>query len=359
MKKRSTRKVPGVAQIAGLDVGDRWTYVYVVEGESGEVVDQGRVRTTLEALRRRFEGPRMRIALEVGPHSPWMSRLLEELGHEVLVANAREVALVYASRRKGDRVDAESLARLARLDPRLLRAISHRSEQAQADRAVLKARDLLVRSRSGLIAHVRGTVKAMGGTLPRCSVECFVARSWELLPELLRPALEPVLRQIDSLTESIRSYDHQLEQMAEERYAESALLRQVDGVGLVTSLAYVLQLEDPRRFRRSRTVGAYFGLVPQRAQSGDRDPQLRISKRGDPFVRRLLIQCARHILGPFGKDSELRRYGLRIAERGGKNAKKRAAVAVARKLAVLLHRLWLHAEVYEPFYTMSDREQAA
>lgn len=359
MEKRSTVESVTVQQVAGLDVGDRWTYVCVLDGESGEVVDQGRVRTTPEAVRRRFEGPRIRIALEVGPQSPWMSRLLEELEHEVLVANAREVALVYASRRKGDRVDAESLARLARLDPRLLRSISHRSEQAQADRAVLKARDLLVRSRSGLVAHVRGTVKAMGGTLPRCSVECFAARSSDQLPESLRPALEPLLGQIEVLSETIRAYDRQLEQLAEQRYGDSALLRQVDGVGLVTSLAYVLQIEDPRRFRRSRTVGAYFGLVPQRAQSGDRDPQLRISKRGDPFVRRLLIQCARHILGPFGKDSELRRYGLRIAQRGGKNAKKRAAVAVARKLAVLLHRLWLHAEVYEPLYGSTVGEQAA
>lgn len=356
MEKRSTMESQ---RTVGLDVGDRWTYVCVLDTGTGEVVEQGRVRTTREALERRFRCSRMRIALEVGSQSPWISRLLERLGHEVLVANARQVALVYASRRKGDRVDAESLARLARFDPRLLRAIEHRSEQVQVDRALLKARDVLVRSRSRLIAHVRGTAKSLGTPLPSCSAESFASRGMSHLPLSLRPALEPVLEQIASLTQAVRAYDGQLEQLAAERYPESELLRQVDGVGPVTSLAYMLKLEDPRRFSRSRTVGAYLGLVPKRDQSGDRDPQLRITKQGDAFVRRLLIQCARYILGPFGKDSELRRYGLRIAERGGKNAKKRAAVAVARKLAVLLHRLWVYGELYEPFYRTHTEDKAA
>ncbi len=356
MKKRSTVEPQ---RTVGLDVGDRWTQVCVVDQRSGEVVDRGQVHTTRGELRRRFQGAPMRIALEVGSHSPWMSRLLEELGHEVLVANAREVALVYASRRKGDRVDAESLARLARFDPWLLRAIEHRSEQAQADRALLKARDALVRSRSQLISHARGTAKSLGWPLPRCSAESFAGKGQVALADPLRPALEPVLAQIATLTEAIRAYDRKLGQLAAQRYPETALLRQVDGVGPLSSLAYVLKLEDPRRFGKSRTVGAYLGLVPRRDQSGRRDPELRISKHGDAFVRRLLVQCARYILGPFGKDSELRRYGLKIAERGGKNAKKRAAVAVARKLAVLLHRLWLHGEAYEPFYLSSDKEQAA
>ena len=346
-------------QTVGLDVGDRWTYICVLDNGSGDVVDQGRVRTTREALERRFDRSRMRIALEVGSQSPWISRLLEGFGHDVLVANARQVALVFASRRKGDRVDAESLARLARFDPRLLRTIEHRSEQVHVDRALLKARDVLVRSRSRLIAHVRGTAKAFGSPLPKCSVECFARRAMSQLPSSLRPALEPVLEQITSLTEAVRAYDKELEKLTVERYPESAVLRQVDGVGPVTCLAYMLKLENPKRFHRSRTVGAYLGLVPRRDQSGEHDPQLRITKQGDAYVRRLLIQCARYILGPFGKDCELRRYGLRIAERGGKNAKKRAAVAVARKLAVLLHSLWVHSEVYDPFYRTNIHDQAA
>lgn len=353
MKKLSTETPE---RIVGLDVGDRFTQLCVLDRDSGEVFEEGRVRTTRTAMERGFSGRRMRIALEVGSHSPWISRLLLELGHEVLVANAREVALIYSSGRKADRVDAESLARLARLDPRLLRAIQHRSEQVQVDRALLRSRDVLVRTRSSLISHVRGTVKALGSRLPSCSAESFASKAAAALPEQLRAALEPVVEQIAALTQTIRDYDRQLAQVAAERYPEHELLCQVDGVGVLTSLAYMLRLEDPRRFRRSRTVGAYLGLVPRRKQSGDRDPQLRISKQGDAYVRRLLVNCAHYILGPFGKDCELRRYGERIAARGGKNAKKRAVIAVARKLAVLLHRLWRDGEAYEPFH---DLEQEA
>ncbi len=348
-----------IERTVGVDVGDRWSQLCVLDEESGEVVEEGRVRTCAEALGRRFRGARMRVVLEVGCQSPWISRLLSGLGHEVLVANARRVALIHGSSNKSDRVDAESLARLGRYDPKLLRAVEHRGEQIQVDRALLRARDVLVRSRARLIGHVRGVAKSLGGRVRRASAECFVARAAEDLPEALRPALGPVLEQIQRLTATIRGYDREIEKLAEERYPQTALLRQVDGVGPITSLAFVLKIEDPRRFRRSRTLGPYLGLVPRRDQSGARDPQLRITKQGDPFVRRLLIQCARYLLGPFGKDCALRRHGLRIAERGGPHAKKRAAVAVARKLAVLLHHLWLTAEVYEPLHNLDEEHHRA
>ena len=295
--------------------------------------------------------------LEVGCQSPWISRQLSSLGHEVLVANARRVQLIHGSSNKSDRVDAESLARLGRYEPKLLRAIEHRGEQVQVDRALLKARDALVRCRARLIGHVRGLVKSLGGRVRRSSAECFAAHAGEDMPEALQLALGPILEQITGLTATVRGYDRQIEQLAQERYPETALLRQVDGVGPITSLAFVLKIEDPRRFRRSRTLGPYLGLVPRRDQSGARDPQLRITKQGDPFVRRLLIQCARYILGPFGKDCTLRRYGLRIAERGGAHAKKRAAVAVARKLAVLVLHLWRTAEVYETFHGIAEPQE--
>lgn len=351
MSQRSTAKMEWTV---GLDVGDRWSEVCVLDQATGEVVERGRVRTTVEGLRPRFEGGGMRVVLEVGGQSAWISRCLASWGHEVIVGNARQVALIYGNRNKGDRVDAESLARLGRFDPKLLCGVEHGSEQAQVDRSVLKARDALVRARSRLILHVRGTVKALGARVSRCSAECFAKRALEQLPEPLRPALEPVVEQIASLTTQIRQYDRQIEQLARKRYPVTELLQQVDGVGPITALAFVLRVEDPRRFRRSRTVGAYLGLVPRRDQSGERDPQLRITKQGDPFVRRLLVQGAHYLLGPFGKDCALRRHGLRIAERGGKNAKKRAAVAVARKLAVLLHHLWINGEVYEPLHGLSE-----
>lgn len=131
-------------------------------------------------------------------------------------------------------------------------------------------------------------------------------------------------------------------------YPEVALLKQVKGVGTLIGLTYILTLDDPHRFRRSRDAGCFLGLRPGRRNSGMSEPQMHISKEGDAYLRTLMVQGAHYILGPFGPDSDLRRWGLKLAERGGKNAKKRAVIAVARKLAVLLHKLWVSGEVYEP-----------
>jgi transposase len=346
-----------------LDLGGKYSYLFLIDQESGEVVEEGRLRTTPEALRRRFgsEQP-MRIAIEAGTHSPWVSRVLEECGHEVLVANARKLRLIYANKRKTDEVDAENLARLARLDPKLLYPLKHRGEDSQAHMAIIRSRQALVGARTQLVNHVRGAVKSFGARLPKCPARSFHKRASEHIPEALLPALGPILEQIGSLTERIRDYERQLEAISKEHYPETELLRQVEGVGGLTALTFVLTLEDPYRFERSRSVGAYLGLVPATERSGERDPQRRISKEGDQMLRKLLVGSAHYILGPFGSDSDLRRHGEKIASRGSKNSKKRAAVAVARKLAVLLHRLWVTAEVYDPLYNAhrsQEREEAA
>ena len=335
---------------AGLDLGDRYSYLCLIDTLSGEVIEEGRLRTTPEALGRRFasERPPMRIAIEAGTHSPWVSRVLEGLGHEVLVANARKLRLIYANKRKTDEVDAENLARLARLDPKLLYPLKYRGEVGQAHLAIIRSRQALVDCRTQLVNHVRGAVKSFGHRLPKCPARSFHKRAKEHIPEALRPALEPVLEQIASLTERIRGYDRQLETICQEHYPETELLRQVEGIGPLTALTFVLTLEDPHRFEKSRSVGAYLGLVPATGRSGDSDPQKRISKEGDEMLRKLLVGSAHYVLGPFGSDSDLRRHGEKIATRGAKNSKKRAAVAVARKLAVLLHSLWINAEVYDP-----------
>jgi transposase len=334
---------------AGLDLGDRYSYLCLIDTQSGEIVEEGRLRTTPEALRRRFASERpMRIAIETGTHSPWASRVLEECGHEVLVANARKLRLIYANKRKTDEIDAENLARLARVDPKLLYPLKHRGEDSQAHMAIVRSRQALVDCRTQLVNHVRGAVKSFGARLPKCPARSFHKRAKEHIPEALLPALGPILEQIGSLTERISDYERKLEVISKEHYPETELLRQVEGIGPLTALAFVLTLEDPYRFEKSRSVGAYLGLVPATDQSGDRDPQKRISKEGDEMLRKLLVGSAHYILGPFGSDSDLRRHGEKIASRGGKNAKKRAAVAVARKLAVLLHSLWVSGEVYEP-----------
>jgi len=337
----------------GMDLGDRYSQLCALDGE-GEAVEEVRVRTEERALRAAF-GARSaaHVVMEAGTHSPWVSRLLEALGHEVWVANPRRVRLISHSDRKSDRHDAETLARLGRMDPALLRPIRHRSAETLADREWLRARAALVASRTQLVNHVRSAVKVAGGRLPSSSTAAFVRKVTEAIPERLRAPLSPVLNQIDALTAALHHYEEQLEALAEAKYPETACLRQVAGVGVVTSLAFVLTLEDPHRFAKSRAVGSYLGLRPRQRQSGDMDLQMRITKAGDRELRRLLVQSAHYILGPFGPDTDLKRFGKRLAERGGKAAKKRAVVAVARKLAVLLHRLWVTGEVYEPVRSTS------
>jgi transposase len=299
----------------------------------------------------------MRVAIEAGTHSPWVNRLLEECGHEVLVANARKLRLIYANKQKTDEVDAENLARLARLDPKLLYPLKHRGEESQAHMAVIRSRQALIGCRTQLVNHVRGAVKSFGHRLPKCPARSFHKRAAAHIPEVLLPALGPILEQIGSLTERIRDYDRRLETVSKERYPETELLRQVEGIGPLTALTFVLTLEDPNRFERSRSVGAYLGLVPATDRSGERNPQRRISKEGDEMLRKLLVGSAHYILGPFGSDSDLRRHGEKMASRGGKNSKKRAVVAVARKLAVLLHRLWVTGEVYDRLHNAHRRSQ--
>ena len=343
---------------AGLDIGDKYSYLCLLDQESGQVIEEGRLRTTPEAFRRRFSSEQtMRIAIEAGTHSPWASRVLEGCGHEMLVANARKLRLIYSNKRKTDEVDAENLARLARLDPKLLYPLKHRGQECQAHIAIVRSREALVGTRTQLVNHVRGTVKSFGGRLPKCPARSFHKRASEHIPEALLPALGPILEQIGSLTERIRQYERQLEAISKEHYPETDLLRRVEGIGPLTALTFVLTVEDPHRFEKSRSVGAYLGLVPATDRSGDSDPQKRISKEGDQMLRKLLVSSAHYILGPFGSDSDLRRHGEKIASRGGKNSKKRAAVAVARKLSVLLHRLWVTGEIYDPLYNTRRRAQ--
>jgi transposase len=264
----------------GLDLRDRYSYLCLIDQESGEVIEEGRLRTTPEALRRRFASEQpMRIAIEAGTHSPWVSRVLEGCGHEVLVANARKLRLIYANKRKTDEVDAENLARLARLDPKLLYPLKHRSEESQAHMALIRSREALVGSRTQLVNHVRGAVKSFGRRLPKCPARSFHNKAAEHIPETLLPALGPILETIASLTQRIRDYEHELESISREHYPETDLLRQVEGIGPLTALTFVLTVEDPYRFEKSRSVGAYLGLVPARDQSGDTDPQKNASPR--------------------------------------------------------------------------------
>ncbi|MGA2328271.1 MAG: IS110 family transposase [Bryobacteraceae bacterium] len=245
------------------------------------------------------------------------------------------------------------------MDPQLLRPIRHRGEKAQQDLLVIRARAALVDARTGLVNAVRGLAKSAGERLPSCDTDSLGVERLEPLPEKLREPLKPLLQQVESLTEKIQEYDRQVEQIARTEYPETQLLRQVSGVGPLIALTFVLTLEDRDRFEKSRDVGCYVGLRPKRSESGESPPQLRITKEGDIYLRKLLVQGAHCILSRRGPDTDLKRWGLKLAERGGKNAKKRAVVAVARKLAVLLHRLWVTGEVYEPLRNSAAKKAAA
>ena len=333
----------------GMDCGDRNHDVCMLD-EAGKVIRRDRLANTAQVLRMFFGalpkgGP---VALEAGTHSGWISRLLESVGMEVVVAQPRALRALWSRDRKNDASDAELLARMLRADPQLLHPITHRSEQTQVDILSLRSRDALVRTRTKLVNTARGLAKSLGHRLPSASTPSFAAKARADLPPALQAALLPLLDVLETINAQIKTLNRQIEAVAQERYPQTARLKEVTGVGSLTALAFVLTVADPSRFERSRDVGPYLGLVPKQDQSGSLDKQLNITKAGDGYLRRLLVGSAQYILGPFGPACGLRSFGLRLALRGGQNAKRRAVVAVARKLAVLLHKLWVSDAVYDP-----------
>jgi transposase len=332
----------------GLDLGDRSSRWCALEAD-GEVIARGEVISERQPLEQFFGRiPPSLVALEVGSHSPWISRLLEQQGHEVVVANARRVKLISESSRKNDAVDAMLLARLARADRHLLSPVKHRGAEAQADLMAVRVRAQMVELRTQTVNAARGLVKPFGQRLRSCDADSLKRADAGHLEEAIRRHAERLLGVVEELTKQIDACDKELERIAKDRYEkETAQLRQVPGVGAITALTFVLTLDDAARFVKSRDVGCFLGLRPKSRQSGASEPEMRISKEGDGYLRTLLVQCAQYILSRRGPDTDLKRWGLEIAAKGKKKAKKRAVVAVARKLAVLLHRLWVSGEDYE------------
>ena len=346
----------------GLDLGDRSSR-YCILNEAGEKASEDQLPTTKTGLDSIFaKMAPCRIALEVGTHSPWVSRHLAAMGHEVIVANPRKVRLITQSVKKNDRMDAEQLARLARVDPKLLAPIRHRGPEAQGDLAVIRARAELVDSRTALINTARGLAKPMGERLKSCDADYVKESLADGLNEATQNAIRPLLKSVEEITKQIGVYDKKIQEI-EKRYPETKVLKQVNGVGTLVALTYILTLEDAERFEHSRDVGPYLGLTRKLRDSGESQPELGISKAGDQLLRRLLVQAAHCILRDGAPDSDLRTWGLTKVEagagkKGSKRRKKKAAVAVARKLAVLLHRLWVTGEVYDPQYNRKAAEAA-
>ena len=335
----------------GVDLGDTKHAVCVTD-KDGVILEEFSLincRDKLKSLAERF--PKATVAMEVGTHSPWISRLLTAEGMKVIVANARKLRAIYQNERKCDKLDARMLAKLVRVDPELLSPIEHGSEQAQKDIMVIKLRDTLVRQRTHIIGSIRGIIKSVGLRVGACGTCSFHVKAREFCqqhPEL-ESALAPSLDALESLTKQIKTYERRIERTAKEYFPEALHLQQIPSIGPITSLAFVLSIGDPNRFKDPRDVGAWLGLVPRRDQSGDTDRQLPITKAGNCYLRQLLVQCAQYLLGHWGPDCALRRQGLKLAARGGKAAKKKAVIAVARKLAVLMVAMWKSGRDYEAF----------
>ena len=340
--------------VIGMDLSNKKSEICEMNYKTGDIQKRSQVTNTKISLHdffSNYKNPKnVLVAMEAGSNSAWISELLSEMNFQVLVGNSRKLRFIWKSENKSDKRDAEMLARIVRLDPKLFYPIKHKSKESQAMLAVLKTRDSLVKSRTQLVNSVRGMLKSMGYDVPSCSTPSFAKTLLKEMPEEFCYAVQGTLEIIGQMTREISIYDKKIEYVSENKYPETKILRQIKGVGALTALAYILIIEDPKRFHKSRHVGPYLGLVPKRDQSGEIDKQLGITKTGDIYLRKLLVQCAHYILGPFGDDCELRRFGEKLQARGGKTAKKKAIVAVARKLGILLHNLWLNESEYEKFH---------
>ena len=343
----------------GMDVSEKSIELFALSADNkteskGKLVNNpAKVKAFLVALK---NTSRLTVALETGTHSPWLSKMLEEHGCKVFVGHARKLRAIWGDDKKCDQRDAEMLARIARMDPKLLHPIKHVSQEVRAEQAVIKARDVLVKNSTMLINHLRGTLRSFGISTSEIPTTSIHSKIMTLVPKELRPALEGVVKQLKELRTEIKEYDKKLTKLCK-KHKETKILQQLNGVGPVTALAFALIIADPRRFSSAGRVGSYLGLTPKRDQSGDVDKQLGITKSGNGMLRSHLVKAANYIMGPFGIDCELRRYGERIAAKGGKIARRKAKVALARKLAITMWRLWIDEAEYDPFYKEHQRQK--
>jgi len=370
MKKNSTTKTAAATAntsppmlTVGLDVGEKFIHFNELSAE-GEVVEEGRFRCTADKLRERFENvePR-RVVLEVGSHSRWVAEQVSELGHTVLLLDPRRLKLIAGTLYKDDKIDATVLAMLGWKVPEMLKTVRLRPLDDQQALTLVRSRAALVESRTKLVNTVRGVLKPYGIRLSKEGRSSTFARAAEeTLPPDKLALVAPMLAIIEQLNAAIKQYDAQAKELLPQLAPDAVHLTGITGVGALTVLYFVALVGDPHRFGNSRDIGAYLGLCRRRADSGDYQSQLRITKAGDSYMRALLANCASYILGPFGQDCDLRRWGLgRIGDGNTKQSraeKKKTLTAVSRKLAVLMLTLWKSGAAYDPLYEAKRRERA-
>ena len=341
----------------GLDISQKNIEIFALKGEKG--VPFGKILNNQKSLNDFFDkvpfpSKTITVALETGTHSAWISHCLEQRGYEVIVAHARDLAFIYKGDKKSDRIDAEKLARVARADKKLLHPVRLMSKTRQEALLAIKARDLLMKERTCIVNAIRGFVRSLGIDDAEYSIET-ISKMYSVLPKEIRQNLRGLFSVLTAINNNISSYDKRLKKIAEE-YPETKILQQVKGVGPIIALSFALIISDPDRFS-SKECASYLGLVPKRDQSGETDKQLGITKSGNKLLRRLLVQGAQYIMGPFGEDCDLRDFGNRIAQRGGRIAKKKATIAVARKLAITMLALWRNPDVkYDPHFKAANKQ---
>ena len=333
----------------GMDLGNKKHVITAIDS-NGTVLQKATIANNAQEVTEFFSQYKepCKVIIEAGTPSIWVGNHLKNMGHKVKLADPAKIKAIWGSTVKTDDRDSEMLARLANADMKLLNEVHLKDMEVQAHASVLKARDRLVMSRAQLVLFTRSQFKLIGMDVPACSTASFAKQVRLLVPKELKIVLQPILRTISHLTEEIKKYDKKISKLCK-KYKETETLQQVNGVGPVTALGFCLAVGDKTRFKNNRSIGAYLGLVPKCDQSGDTNKQLRISKAGNSNLRRLLVNCAQHILGIYGKDSDLKRFGMRLINRGkGKNNKKKAVIAVSRKLSVLLLKLYKTGEEYIP-----------
>lgn len=333
----------------GIDLGNKKHVITAIDAK-GNVLQKATIENKVQEIKEFFSQFKESclVVIEAGTPSILVGNLLKNMGHKVKVANPVKIKAIWGSTVKTDDRDSEMLARLANADMKLLSEVHLKEMKTQIHSSVLKARDKLVKSRASLVNFARSQFKITGLEVPKCTPENFTKKVKDFIPKDLKLPLQSILRTISFLTEEIKRYDKKISKLCK-KYKQTEILQQVDGVGPLTSLALCLAIGDETRFKKNRAIGAYFGLTPKCDQSGDSNKELKISKAGNRYIRSLLVNCAQHILGIFGKDSNLKRFGERIMNRGkGKKFKKKAVVAVSRKLSVLLLRLYKTGEEYIP-----------
>lgn len=354
--RKPTKQTTSNVRYIGLDIGDRFSRFAVVDA-AGVNLKEDRVPSTKAGLERVFKPLKgARLLMEVGTHSPWIQRTLLAIGIDARVCEARSAAEANRFGRKTDVRDARMLAELLRTDSHLVTLVQHRTLEEQRTWAVIQARTALVKTRTMLVNQIRGMSKSWGTRLEGCTSGAFNGKTWFQVPEDLRAALAPLYEQILNVSNAINGYDKKIA-AAVSKNPDAQLLAGIRGVGDLTALAVAMAIGNASRFRRSRDGGAYFGLVPKKRASGESDPQLGISKRGNATVRRLLVCAAHYILGPFNKvDSDLRTSGLRIMGNGNDSRRKRrAVVAVARKLSVVMVAMLKSGMPYQAMRPKKER----